>query len=44
MRNELESIDNNESDWGYSPDVMEFYRKVKDHENSIIIIAHYDAK
>lgn len=41
MRNELESIDNNESDWGYSPDVMEFYRKVKDHENSIIIIAHY---
>ena len=41
MRNELESIDNNESDWSYSPDVMEFYRKVKDHENSIIIIAHY---
>ncbi len=41
IKNELESIDNNESEWCYSPDVMEFFRKVKDHENNIIIVAHY---
>ena len=41
INDELESIDNNESSWSYTPDVMDFYRKVKDHENPIIIIAHY---
>jgi len=41
IRDELELIDKKECDRSYSPDVMEFFRKVKGHENSIIIIAHY---
>ena len=29
------------SDLNYAPDVMDFYRKVKDHENPVIVIAHF---
>ena len=41
VRDILELIDKDDSDLHFSPDVMDFYSKVKDHENNIIIIAHY---
>lgn len=41
IRDELESIDQNSCERSYTPDVMEFFRKAKDHENNVIVIAHY---
>lgn len=41
MRDELEQIDRNECKRTYSPDVIELFRKAKDRENPILIIAHY---
>lgn len=41
IRDELESIAQNSCERSYTPDVMEFFRKAKDHENPIIVIAHY---
>ena len=41
IRDELESIAQNSCERSYTPDVMEFFQKTKDHENPIIVIAHY---
>ena len=41
IRNVLELIDDNDSEVTYSPDVIELFRKAKDRENPILIIAHY---
>ena len=41
IRNILELIDDNDSEVTYSPDVIELFRKAKDRENPILIIAHY---
>lgn len=41
IRDELESIDQNSCERSYTPDVMEFFHKAKDHENHVIVISHY---
>lgn len=37
----LRRIDSKDYDHRYTPELESFYRKVKDHENPIIVIAHY---
>ena len=37
-----ESIESDDYNHEYSPEVEDFYRKVKGHGNPVIFIAHYD--
>ena len=41
MQEILEGIDNKESSQRYTPEVKDFYRKIRKCENPPIIIAHY---
>ncbi len=44
IQRHIEEIESEDYDHHYSPEVEEFYRKVKDCDNPPIFIAHYDKK
>ena len=44
IQRHLKEIESDDYDHSYSPEIEDFYRKVKDCGNPVIFIAHYDKK